>query len=79
MVKVHRRVAVNGGYQVVRSSGTYPTRFDRATLGSTISLSDRYYVNTTVWNGGYRDRAAVALGNFDYAFTQLLVNFGYRF
>lgn len=75
-VKVHRRVAVNGGYQVVRSSGTYATAFGRATLGSTVSLSERYYVNATVWSGGYRDREAVTLGNFDYAFTQLVVNFG---
>ena len=78
-VKVHRRVAVNGGYQVVRSSGTYATTFDRATLGSTMSLSERYYVSATVWSGGYREREAVTLGNFDYDFTQLLVNFGYRF
>jgi hypothetical protein len=78
-VKVHRRVAVNGGYQVVRSNGTYPTTFDRAALGSTVTLNERYYVTATLWDGGYRERDAVALGNFDYDFRQLMVNFGYRF
>ena len=37
------------------------------------------YVTATVWTGGYREGAAVTLGNFDYDFTQLVVNFGYRF
>ncbi len=78
-VKVHRRVAVNGGYQLVRSNGTYPTTFDRAALGSTVTLNDRYYVSATLWAGGYREREAAALGNFDYDFRQLTLNFGYRF
>jgi len=78
-VKVHRRVVVGGGYQVVQSNGTYPTTFDRARLGATLLLTDRYYANATVWAGGYREREAVTLGNFDYDFTQVTLNFGYRF
>ena len=78
-VKVHPRVAVNGGYQLVRSNGTYPTTFDRAAVGSTVTLNDRYYVSATLWAGGYREREAAALGNFDYDFRQVMVTFGYRF